>query len=211
VQALCPATWAEVAPAHVAFCAENDKDGFGLFTATRSTSACRGYLRYTLHLFDGGPRYCLYDPATGKLRGYRAFDGKAMYMATTCGSSPGDYVEEGCAAVNCNNVALGAPACTWAPELDNDDGTVACRAARTLLSCPSAGGTVTCISNDPARCPMGATPSGATCTNQCAAGEYAVACGRPGPTPAPAPPAGCKDMRPTPGGVIYYCCPCGAG
>jgi len=45
--------------------------------------------------------------------------------------------------------------------------------------------------------------------NKCESGQYAVACGSPstgGPTAAP--PAGCTSAEITPGGVIFYCCPC---
>jgi hypothetical protein len=51
--------------------------------------------------------------------------------------------------------------------------------------------------------------AGATCTDQCKASEYAVACGGIGPNAASAdPPAACRLALATPAGVAFYCCPC---
>jgi hypothetical protein len=216
----CPRTWTDALDAHTAFCAKEWRAGGGLFTADVSATTCRGFLRYTRHLFDGGPRTCLYDPTTLALRGYHAFDGKAMYQAMTCGSSREDFDDKGCQLVSCSDLPSAPPACRWPSSLDNvDASTGACRAARALLSCPMPGGATTiCASNQLSSCSSatsGALPTpadggaGGACTNLCAAGEYAAFCGKVGPntTPIPAPPAGCKDPRPTPGGLVFYCCP----
>jgi hypothetical protein len=217
----CPRTWTDALDAHVAFCAKEWRGGSGLFTANVSATACRGSLRYTRYLFDGGPRTCLYDPATLALRGYYAFDGKAMYQAITCGSSREDYDDKECKLVSCSDLPSALPACRWPSSLDSaDSSTGACRAARALLSCPTSGGaTAICASNQLSGCSSaisstvpapadGGAPG--VCTNLCAPGEYAAFCGKvgPSPTPTPAPPTGCKDARPTPGGIIFYCCPC---
>lgn len=102
----CPADWAATAAAHATFCATETQSG--LFSASRTSEACRGWLRYTKHLFDGGPRYCLYDPSTGKLAAYGAFDGKAMYEKWTCGFAADDFRDDGCAGVSCEDLASDA-------------------------------------------------------------------------------------------------------
>ena len=87
-----------------------------------------------------------------------------------------------------------------------------CTAARDLLSCVTADLTYeTCISEDPTSCPSseGEPDAPFTCTDKCAAGEYAVSCGGIGESDAAAQPTGCRDMGTTPGGATYYCCQCG--
>jgi hypothetical protein len=215
----CPATWEGASAAHAAFCAR-EWSSVGLFDATLTTTACRGFLRWTRHLFDGGPRYCLYDPTTRALVGYRAFDGKAHFEETTCGSSIGDYDGEGCTRTSCADLATTFPACTWPTTLEAADAvTDQCRVARVLLSCElAAGARRICLAKDLTSCSAatGAGDAGTdgSCTNLCATGEYAVACGKPGPGTGggtgATPPAGCKTMFPTPGGVVFACCPCGS-
>jgi hypothetical protein len=213
----CPRTWGEAIDHHAGFCAKEWRGGMGSFSAERSATACRGFLRYTRHLWDAGPRMCIYDPITLELRGYHAIDGKAMYQAITCGLSREDFDDKDCPLVSCADLASALPACRWPSNLDNvDPSTGQCRGARTLLSCSLAGGaTQICLSNDPNRCPDTGTAvadagTAAACTNLCAPGEYAAACGKVGPGTIPDPPAGCKNARPTPGGVIFYSCPCGS-
>lgn len=96
--AQCPADWASVTADKEGFCATRQMPDFDVFV---STSACRGRFLYTKHLFDGGPRSCLYDPATGKLAGYRAYDGKARYEAFSCGVDASAYEEAGCSGATC--------------------------------------------------------------------------------------------------------------
>jgi hypothetical protein len=80
-----------------------------------------------------------------------------------------------------------------------------CGAARAALDCefPNGAGCV-CVSD-------GTTCEGcaATCTNKCDANEYAASCGGIGPSgPSADPPAACRLVLPTPGGIAFYCCPC---
>jgi hypothetical protein len=102
-------------------------------------------------------------------------------------------------------------ACTWPASLDDVDAAAgACHAKRALVQCSLPGGlTEGCLSDDLAQCP-GSADAGGTCTDQCAAGEYGVACGQVGPTPIGTPPAACRDMGAIPAGIVYYCCPCGS-
>jgi hypothetical protein len=74
------------------------------------------------------------------------------------------------------------------------------------------------MSDDATACPA-ATTCGlsygySTCQDQCAASEYAVACGGiPRPDAAVVsqdPPSGCRLSTANPGGVAFYCCPCEA-
>jgi hypothetical protein len=98
-------------------------------------------------------------------------------------------------------------ACSWAPVPQ-------CTTGRYSLSCKgSNGGGAFCVSDDATRCPGPDPAPGAvtyaSCENECAAGEYGVACGSPGPVASSArPPAGCHTVKVTPGGALYYCCPC---
>ena len=102
-------------------------------------------------------------------------------------------------------------ACTWPASLDEADAAAgACHAKRALMSCSLPGNlTEGCLSDDPTQCP-GAADAGGTCTDQCAAEEYGVACGQVGPGPIGTPPAACRDMGAIPAGIVYYCCPCGS-
>jgi hypothetical protein len=212
----CPATWAEATAAHKAFCIREWHGGRGLFDAALTSTTCRGFLRYTRYLFDAGPRTCLYDPTTLALRGYYAFDGKAMFKAITCGSTPDQYDSKDCGVLTCEGVAPDSVACPLPASLTGvDPASGQCRAARMLLNCPvTQNVNRLCLSNDRFRCSDDTTASDAGvpsgCDDLCAPGDYAVACGKPGPGTSPAPPAGCKDGRPTPGGVVFYCCPCGS-
>jgi hypothetical protein len=102
------------------------------------------------------------------------------------------------------------PACTWPAALDADAGAGACRPARTLLSCDGGNVQEDCISNDPAHCPDDSATPGVTysCHDTCAPNEYGLVCGSIGGGSSGDPPAGCHDPEPTPGGIVFYCCPC---
>jgi len=84
-------------------------------------------------------------------------------------------------------------ACTWPASLDRPDVyTTACVAARTYPICETLDG------------------GGSQCgINACAADEYAVSCGGPGPAQPPPLPTGCRSAVSGPGGGIAGCCPCG--
>jgi hypothetical protein len=86
------------------FCMVNAGSPLG-YDAVISTAPCRGSLRYTLFLFDAGPRYCVYDPISLALRGYHAHDGKAGFDAITCGSTPADYDIAACAGTSCQSLS----------------------------------------------------------------------------------------------------------
>lgn len=97
VSARCPADWAAATQDSGTFCGPMNPR-FDMFL---STGACRGALHYTRYLFDGGPRWCLYDAATGQLIGYRASDPKAMFSSRSCGPDPNDFDDRGCPGQTC--------------------------------------------------------------------------------------------------------------
>lgn len=102
----CPATWAQTITAGKDYCAAHR--GHSEFSLVRSTAACGPWLRYSLYLFDAGPRNCLYDPKTEKLVGYAFFDGKASWQKRTCNVEQGEATfPQGCARVTCVDPALG--------------------------------------------------------------------------------------------------------
>jgi hypothetical protein len=94
----CPATWAAAIEDNTQFCAAHAD---GLFSAFVSTEACRGRLRYTQHVFDGGPRYCQYDPISERLTGFAHFDGKALYEAWSCDTPKEDFDDRDCPGLTC--------------------------------------------------------------------------------------------------------------
>jgi hypothetical protein len=100
------------------------------------------------------------------------------------------------------------PSCTWPSMLDGDASSRAtCHAARAYVSCSEPGGvTEQCVSDGDKSCPSSGSGS---CTFKCADTEYVAVCGGIGPGPVPDPPGGCKFSGANPGGVSYYCCPCG--
>jgi len=94
----CPRNWGSVPDEMAAFCAKNAP----FFEAFRSKGVCKGRLRYTRHLFDGGPRFCLYDPVTLALVGWGAFDGKAGFEQFSCGIKRDDFFDDqGCEGTTC--------------------------------------------------------------------------------------------------------------
>jgi hypothetical protein len=106
------------------------------------------------------------------------------------------------------------PACTLpAAYAGVDAAPGACQAGRSYLMCEGSNnqGYKICISNDPTSCPGPNVNPGViyTCHHACAPNEYGLACGGPGRSAGGELPAGCHDRGITPGGVIFYCCPCG--
>jgi hypothetical protein len=122
-----------------------------------------------------------------------------------------------CRCEVCPAADAGIPACHWPASLD-DAGPGACHASRALISCDGPSGGCECASDDVMACPAdtacGLSNGYTTCQDECAAGEYAVACGGPPRLDAgfvdQQPPSGCRAGLPDPGGVTLYCCPCGS-
>jgi len=85
-----------------------------------------------------------------------------------------------------------------------DAGQRACTFGRAFYDCETSQGGTLCVSDGDG------CGSAGGCVDQCAANEYAVACGGP-PVMDGAyadPPAGCRFKSANPGGVGYSCCPC---
>ncbi|HVV52264.1 MAG TPA: hypothetical protein VHO06_21525 [Polyangia bacterium] len=120
----------------------------------------------------------------------------------------------GATALSCSNAGddgvandLEGRQCSWPSSLNDADGRTACQPARAFVSCTdSTGAGCECLS-DQVSCACQA--AGVTCQDKCAANQYAVACGGVGPGAVPSPPDGCTFAGANPGGVAYYCCPCG--
>jgi len=211
----CPATWPGATAAAATFCAEEAGSLFGAFV---STDACRGLLRYTRHLFDGGPRFCLYDPGSHALVGYRLSDPKGFQFAVSCGPAESVQNDRDCLGVHCPPETPTLPACSRLSSQDvpdggaeRDGGVPACRSARRLLTCVNPDATQQiCLSEAPDRCsdPPAGSGGAAACEDLCDQGEYAVACGTPGPGGVASPPPDCQARVPTPGGLVFACCPC---
>ena len=84
-----------------------------------------------------------------------------------------------------------------------------CVATRAFLSCNAGGGGgVECASVDAVMCVDEPESNVVSCTNRCAADEYAAICGGVGPGPVPDPPDGCHSVFVSPAGSEAYCCPC---
>lgn len=94
----CPPDWSAVGADKATFCATRQLSEFNVLV---SSDACRGSLHYTKYLFDGGPRYCLYDPSTQKLVAYGAFDGKAGHQEWSCGVDRTAFDDKDCAGDRC--------------------------------------------------------------------------------------------------------------
>ena len=118
------------------------------------------------------------------------------------------------AAMGCGSRPAGLPECRWDPSLDQADAAAgSCLAGRTLLDCTLSNGTSEgCLSDDLAGCPGASSQQDAvvvSCENQCAGDEYAVGCwARPMMAELPSPPVDCRSVAATPGGSVFYCCPC---
>jgi len=102
------------------------------------------------------------------------------------------------------------PACPMLASLNSTDvAPVGYTAARGLFQCTGGGVTAICVSNDATGCSGSAADN---CTNLCSANQYGLGYGGVGPLAPPpsiALPAGCGQGMYTPGGVAFYCCPCG--
>jgi hypothetical protein len=203
VAASCPPDWAAAMAAHGAFCAKEAP----LFEAFLSKAPCRGRLHYTRYLFDGGPRYCVYDPATKKLSGYAAFDGKAMFRQVSCGVDEADFSDVGCDGEGC-------------PKDGRDGGASAADAGASTV---------------PVRCDVvdQNCPAGNRCDFFCEDGLVVIGCVPESPAPTPVgqscPPdpvdagtgisrcirgSGCFGSSHAPAACVQYCrpgSPCPAG
>lgn len=94
-------------------------------------------------------------------------------------------------------------------DVPSDSGEGAsCHAGRELLRCTSPSGGAICIGEADSRCE--GTDASFTCESVCEPDEYAASCGSttPGGGGAQPPAEACRSLFPTPGGVVYYCCPC---
>jgi hypothetical protein len=120
------------------------------------------------------------------------------------------------------------PVCTMPADLTGDAARASgCYASRALIECDNVGGGCSelCMSNDLTTCPDSGLPAPScgsssgpdtmpeTCSDQCAAGEYAVTCDIPEDGgDAPSPPADCRSIDPPAESAeaTYSCCPCGS-
>jgi hypothetical protein len=105
-------------------------------------------------------------------------------------------------------LSVASTQCSWPAGLD-DAGAGGCRAERALVQCSdSSGGQCLGLADD-VSC-SGCGDGFSSPVDRCGADQYAVVCGSIGPSSIPAgtPPAGCTNPIGTPGGTIFYCCPC---
>jgi hypothetical protein len=137
-------------------------------------------------------------------------------MATHDGSGGSNTVDaDVCMTTTDASGTVVIAGCTVPAALTTLDPTCGqCRgASRGALACTNPAGTIQdCLSNE-AQCPSGynsSVPGPWTCQNLCAPSEFAIACGSIGPGPDVTPPPGCRLVLPTPGGIGFYCCGCGA-
>ena len=103
------------------------------------------------------------------------------------------------------------PACQWPAAFEPANVEPrGCRAARTFLECDTPSGFLSCMSDNLESCPPSVPIADySNCRNQCAPGEFALACGGVGPGPVPEPPPVCRSVLSGPGGQVFHCCPCG--
>lgn len=103
------------------------------------------------------------------------------------------------------------------PSRSADAGLGACTVARALVVCTSSApgsGSCECLSDDPTTCAFcrEQLTGDVTCLSQCAANEYAVACGGPpipdGDVHYEDAPSGCTGLGYSPAGSEFVCCPC---
>jgi hypothetical protein len=130
-----------------------------------------------------------------------------LLIAVHCGGTTTPDVE-GDSAIGSSPPSSGAlPACSWPASLN--DSRTTCSASRAQVSCTYPNGSgCGCTTSGAIECAGCGPNSGATCQDQCAATEYAVACGGVGPGPVPDPPSSCRFTGAVPAGIAYYCCPC---
>jgi hypothetical protein len=107
------------------------------------------------------------------------------------------------------------PVCPMLASLNATDADhIGYSAERMLIECQGGGISGICVSNDVTGCSGSGSVVGGpvNCNNTCAANEYGLGYGGVGPLAAPPSidlPAGCRLGLQTPGGVAFYCCPCG--
>jgi hypothetical protein len=96
-------------------------------------------------------------------------------------------------------------------ELPSSDAPGACHAGRQLARCTSDNGGSLCITDEGGRCE--GSDDSFSCESVCEPDEYALSCAAvgglaPGGAASQSPPEACRSLFPTPGGIVYYCCPC---
>lgn len=129
-------------------------------------------------------------------------------------SDSGDQHDRAGAAAGEQSAGAGGSAsggeCQWPSELAplGTQMRDVCVATRAYLSCKAAGAGVECASADAVTCVDESEFKVISCTNRCAADEYAAICGGVGPGNVPDPPDGCRLVLANPGGSVAYCCPC---
>ena len=122
---------------------------------------------------------------------------------TAGGALQGGVAQGGTAGVTAEGGSAGSSACAWPAEFDRTDlPRGSCRADRAVLECTQ----VICLSDSLDACP-GSQNTGTDCTNVCNAAEYGLECVSPDPSSVP---SGCRSTEPPiPGGLMFFCCPCG--
>jgi len=102
------------------------------------------------------------------------------------------------AALGCEPKTL--PACTF-PSLEMSDGGGGCRSARLVMSCTEGDITQECLGDDLA---AGCDTTFTSCQSRCEYDEYGVVCSDVSTR------EGCRSLGATPGGTMFFCCPCTA-
>lgn len=97
------------------------------------------------------------------------------------------------------------------------DAGSACSVNEALLQCTNqeTGASETCLSDNVNACPDSDPSFVGDCKSLCPLAQYAAACGGLPSSDASAPPIDppspkCTAQGTSPGGVAYYCCPCGS-
>jgi hypothetical protein len=107
-------------------------------------------------------------------------------------------------------LSLSNRACSWPASLD-DAGAGGCYAARAIIACTDPSGDGCFGLSNEANCSVCGDGYNDP-MDKCGADQYGVVCGSTGTSSLGesigAPPAGCTSQGATPGGTIYYCCPC---
>jgi hypothetical protein len=126
----------------------------------------------------------------------------AFLVIAGCGSAAPISPEGGTQAASTQSQ------CKHAAGVD-DVSPGACAVGSAYLVCNFASGAGCLCVTDAQSCDGCGSGSGATCQDQCKAGEYALSCGGPPSSIAYAsPPTACRGIGSTPAGNTYYCCPC---
>ena len=137
-----------------------------------------------------------------------------VLLGVAWSSACGSAANKSDAGVDGAAVITTVDGCSWPAALaQTDSSSGQCRsAARAVLSCTNAAGAAAeCVTNDAQCDTSGSNITGPiTCQNQCSPSEFGIVCGYVGPGPEVTPPPTCRSVAPTPSGVTFYCCPCGA-